>query len=255
MSIKLKNKPVALVTGASKGIGADIAEVLARAGAKVILIGRDEITLKKKVSFLLRKKYDCDYIISDVTNYKKISSFIDKINRVDILVNNAATIIINKFEKYTEDDFDRICNLNIKSYFMLSQMVVDKMKKSQLDSGVIINISSVMGKVSQPANSPRPQSLYIMSKHAVEGLTKALSAELAPFNIRVNSVCPAYVDTDLTAKLFRDQEIKSYFLNKIPLGKFVEKRDVSNTVLFLCSSMAKMITGESIMVDGGWTAI
>jgi NAD(P)-dependent dehydrogenase (short-subunit alcohol dehydrogenase family) len=255
MSIMLSDRPVALITGASKGIGADIAEVLARSGARVILIGRDEPALLQIVSILRSEGCDSEYYVCDVTDHAKMTLLINKIDKINILINCASTILIKKFEDYTEDDFDVICNLNIKSYFMISQSVVRKMKNNSPDKGgIIINISSIMGKVAQPIATPRPQVLYTLSKHAIEGLTKALSVELASLNIRVNSVCPTYVLTDLTKELMKNEKTRDFFLNKIPMGKFVEKNDVSNAVLFLCSSMAKMITGESLMVDGGWTA-
>ena len=110
-----------------------------------------------------------------------------------------------------------------------------------------------MGKVAQPINAPRPQVLYTMAKHAIEGLTKGLSVELAPYNIKVNSICPTYVTTDLVKEVMQNETMREFYLSKIPLGRFAETKDISDAVLFLCSS--KMITGESLMIDGGWCAI
>ena len=185
----------------------------------------------------------------------EVQKVIQKFGRIDILVNNAGTVLVKKFTEYTEDDFDFLCNINIKSYFFLSQYVAKKMIEDQrVQSGNIINISSIMGKRSAPISTPRPQSLYTVSKHAIEGLTKALSVELAEYNIRVNSICPTYVITDLTKQLIENEAIKNFMLSNIPLKRFATARDVANAVLFLCSPMANMITGDSLMVDGGWTA-
>ena len=111
-----------------------------------------------------------------------------------------------------------------------------------------------MGKVSPPIKTPRPQSIYTITKHAVEGLTKSLSVELAPHNIRVNSVCPTYVNTSLVKKTMEDPKSQKYFLDRIPLGRMAEIRDVENAVIYLCSDMSSMLTGTSLMVDGGWVA-
>lgn len=255
MLTQLENKPVALITGASRGIGAEIAKVLSMAGAYTILIGRNEYLLKSNVAELRSLGFESEYFVCDVTHYDTLAHFIDKIEKIDILVNNAGTVLVKKFTEYTEDDFDFLCNINIKSYFFLSQYVAKKMIKDQrVQSGNIINISSIMGKRSAPISTPRPQSLYTVSKHAIEGLTKALSVELAEYNIRVNSICPTYVITDLTKQLIENEAIKNFMLSNIPLKRFATARDVANAVLFLCSPMANMITGDSLMVDGGWTA-
>ncbi|MCR9192598.1 MAG: SDR family oxidoreductase [Gammaproteobacteria bacterium] len=256
MPVFLENKPVALVIGASRGIGADVAEVLAQAGAHVILVGRSASPLQSIVCSLTQQGCACEYYVCDVTHYEQVEKFIDTLDRVDILINNAGTALIKQFTAYTEDEFDQLFDLNVKAYFFTSQFVAKKMiqNKSQT-GGVIINISSIMGKVAQPIKTPRPQVLYTVSKHAIEGLTKALSVELAPYNIRVNSVCPTYVATSLTKELLENENTRDFMTSRIPLGKFAEKRDVSQAVLFLCSSMASMITGDSVMIDGGWTAV
>lgn len=255
MLTQLKNNPIALVTGASKGIGSEVAKVLSMAGAYTILIGRNESLLKSNVAEIKKFGFESEYFVSDVTDYEALCHFIDKIDKVDILVNNAGTVLVKKFTEYTEDDFDFLCNINVKAYFFLSQYVAKKMINDQRASGgSIINISSIMGKRAAPISTPRPQSLYTVSKHAIEGLTKALSVELAEYNIRVNSICPTYVITDLTKQLMENEVVKNFMLNNIPLKRFATVRDVANAVLFLCSPMANMITGDSLMVDGGWIA-
>lgn len=253
--MQLENNPVALVTGASRGIGAEIAKSLSMAGAYTILIGRDKLLLESNVAEIKRLGFESEYFVSDVTDYEALSHFIDKIDKIDILVNNAGTVLVKKFTEYTEDDFDFLCNVNIKAYFFLSQYVGKKMiKNKRASTGNIINISSIMGKRAAPVSTPRPQALYTVSKHAIEGLTKALSVELAEYNIRVNSICPTYVITDLTKQLIENETVKNFMLNNIPLKRFATVRDVANAVLFLCSPMANMITGDSLMVDGGWIA-
>lgn len=254
MFIKLPNNPTIVVTGASKGIGAHIAETLAHAGAHVIMISRNEALLQQRYEKLTEAGCHCSYYAKDVTDFEAITEIVNKLDRLDVLVNNAAGVIIKKFEDYTEDDFNYLINLNVKSYFRLSQLAAKKFKQndSHQTGGMIINISSIMGKVAQPVNTPRPQALYTLAKHAIEGLTKALSTELAPHNIRVNSICPTYVITDLVKETMQNEELRDFFLNKIPLRRFAETRDIAEAVLFLCSS--RMITGESLMVDGGWCA-
>lgn len=248
----LEKDPVILVTGASRGIGACIAKTLSLAGAEVILLSRNETLLKKNVDEIKSLGGKCSYWVCDVTDFNKVHRLIEGLERLDGLVNNAGSVIIKKFEQYTEDDFDQLMTLNVKSYFRTSQFSAKKMGES--GGGCIINISSIMGKVAQPPETPRPQALYTLTKHAIEGLTKALSVELAPINIRVNSVCPTYVKTSLVKSSLEDKEKGRYFLNKMPLKRFAETADVSNAVLFLLSNMSSMITGESLLVDGGWTA-
>ena len=198
------------------------------------------------------KYYECD--ITDFSNIKKI---ISKLDRLDILINNASSNIIKPFINYKEDEFDYLLNLNVKSYFMVTQFAVKKMlenKNIKSRGASIINISSIMGKVSPPIKTPRPQSIYTITKHAVEGLTKSLSVELAHYNIRVNSVCPTYVNTDLVKETMEDPNHKKYFLDKIPLGRMVDIKDIENAVIYLCSDRSSMVTGTSLMIDGGWTA-
>ena len=140
----------------------------------------------------------------------------------------------------------------VESITKVKKMLENKNIKSRGAS--VINISSIMGKVSPPIETPRPQSIYTITKHAVEGLTKSLSVELAPHNIRVNSVCPTYVNTSLVKKTMENPKSKKYFLDRIPLGRMAEVRDVENAVIYLCSDMSSMVTGTSLMVDGGWVA-
>jgi NAD(P)-dependent dehydrogenase (short-subunit alcohol dehydrogenase family) len=260
--ISFNHKPVVIVTGASRGIGEKIALALAAAGAHPVMIARTKNKLAALAEKIKSTGGVCTYFAADITDHEAIKDIVNnQLDKVDGLVNNAGSAVIKHFEDYSEADFDTLINLNVKSYFFLSQLVANKMKKNadkksgdMIVEGGIVNISSIMGKVAQPINTPRPQVLYTLTKHAVEGLTKALSVELARFNIRVNSVCPTYVETELTKKTLQNETQREFLLDRIPLKRFANTSDVANAVLFLLSGLSSMITGESIMVDGGWTA-
>ena len=221
------------------------------------MISRNAVRLKEISEEINKMGFNASYYDCDITNFIKIKKIIGGLDGLDILINNASSNIIKPFIEYDENEFDNLLNLNVKAYFMVAQYAVKKMlenKNIKSRGASVINISSIMGKVSPPIKTPRPQSIFTITKHAVEGLTKSLSVELAQHNIRVNSVCPTYVNTSLVKKTMEDPKSKKYFLDKIPLGKMAEVRDVENAVIYLCSDMSSMVTGISLMVDGGWVA-
>ena len=255
--MELNSNTNILITGASKGIGEGLSRRLASIGGNVILVSRNVIRLKKICEQINKMGFNARYYECDITDFSNMKKIIGELDKLDILINNASSNIIKPFINYNEDEFDYLINLNVKAYFMVTQCAVKKMlenKNLKVKGGSIINISSIMGKVSPPIKTPRPQSIYTITKHAVEGLTKSLSVELAPLNIRVNSVCPTYVNTDLVKETMEDPIYKKYFLDKIPLGRMADIKDVENAVIYLCSDMSSMVTGTSLMVDGGWTA-
>ena len=250
--INLKNK-TALVTGAGKGIGKACAIALAEAGANLIIISRTKKDLDKVSKIIKKFKSKCMSYICDVTNYNQIKNIINKQNRIDILVNNAGDNIPEHFTKVQKKNMEYLVKLNTIATFNIAQLCTIKMlesKNRKKIGGSIINMSSQMGHVGGPI-----RSVYNMTKFGLEGLTKGMAIDLAKNNIRVNTVCPTFVKTPMTEKFFKNKKFKSDTIKKIPLGRIAEVGDVATVVAFLASDASSMITGTSILVDGGWTAI
>jgi len=250
--INLKNK-TALVTGAGKGIGKACAIALAEAGANLIIISRTQKDLDKVSKIIKKFKSKCTSYICDVTNYNQIKNIINKQKKIDILVNNAGDNIPEHFTKVQKKNMEYLVKLNTIATFNLAQLCTIKMlesKNRKKIGGSIINMSSQMGHVGGPI-----RSVYNMTKFGLEGLTKGMAIDLAKNNIRVNTVCPTFVKTPMTEKFFKNKKFKSDTIKKIPLGRIAEVGDVATVVAFLASDASSMITGTSILVDGGWTAI
>jgi len=250
--INLKNK-TALVTGAGKGIGKACSIALAEAGADLIIISRTKKDLDKVSKIIRKLKSKCDSYVCDVTNYSQIKEIISKQKRIDILVNNAGSNNPEHFTKVQKKDMELLVKLNTMATFNLAQLCTIKMletKNRKNNGGSIINMSSQMGHVGGPI-----RSVYNMTKFGLEGLTKGMAIDLAKNNIRVNSVCPTFVDTPMTRNFFKNKKFKSEVLNKIPLGRIAEVSDVATAVAYLASEASSMITGTSLLIDGGWTAI
>ncbi|WP_440937373.1 SDR family NAD(P)-dependent oxidoreductase [Candidatus Pelagibacter sp.] len=246
--INLKNK-VAVVTGATKGIGRATAIALHQVGANVITIGRNQRelnTLKKKLKTRI-KIFSCD-----VNDYEKIKKIIYGLNRVDILVNNAGTNLPEPFLNVKKSSLETLLNVNTKSAFNMAKLCTDKMLKMRNRKkigGSIIHTSSMFGLVGGPN-----RTVYSMTKFGLEGLTKGMSIDLASSNIRVNSVCPTFVATPRAKKYLANKSFKKYALSNIPLGRIATESDVATAITFLASDSASMITGTSLIIDGGWTA-
>jgi len=250
--INLKNK-TALVTGAGKGIGKACAIALAEAGANLIIISRTKKDLDEVSKTIKKFKSKCVCYVCDVTNYSEIKNIINKQKKIDILVNNAGTNIPEHFTKVQKKNMEYLVKLNTVSTFHLAQLCTLKMletKNRKKIGGSIINMSSQMAHVGGPI-----RSVYNMTKAGLEGLTKGMAIDLAKNNIRVNTICPTFVVTPMTKKFLKSKKFKKDMLNKIPMGKFAELSDVATAVAFLASDASSMITGTSILVDGGWTAI
>jgi len=250
--INLKNK-TALVTGAGKGIGKACAIALAEAGADLIIISRTQKDLDKVSKIIKKFKSKCTSYACDVTNYVQIKNVINNHKKIDILVNNAGTNIPEHFTKVKKQNMEYMVKLNTISTFHLAQLCTLKMletKNRKKIGGSIINMSSQMAHVGGPI-----RSVYNMTKAGLEGLTKGMAIDLAKNNIRVNTVCPTFVVTPMTKKFLKNKKFKRETLNKIPLGRFADVSDVATAVTFLASDSSSMITGTSILVDGGWTSI
>ncbi len=249
--INLKNK-VALVTGAGKGIGRACSIALAQAGAKVIILSRTKSDLDKVAKTIKRTKGSSKSFVCDVTNTSKFNSIVNSLSRLDVLVNNAGSNRPEHFTKVKKSDMDYIVNLNLKACFNIAQICTKKMlllKNRKKVGGSIINMSSQMGKVGGPI-----RSVYNMTKFGLEGLTRGMALDLAKDNIRVNTVCPTFVLTPMVKNFFKNTKFKKDTIRNIPLGKVADESDVATAVAFLAADSSAMITGTSLVVDGGWTA-
>ena len=248
---EVKNK-TALVTGAGKGIGKASAIALAEAGADLIILSRtlpDLNKVKKQINKLKRK---CTVFECDVSNVEEVKSVFKQINLLDILVNNAGTNRPEHFTKIKKEDMDYVVDLNLKASFHVAQMaskLMIKAKNRKSIGGSIINISSQLGKVGAPK-----RSIYNMTKFGIEGLTRGMALDLAKDNIRVNTVCPTFVETPMVKKFFKDKKFKTQMINNIPLGRLATESDIATAVVYLASNASSMITGSSLVIDGGWTA-
>ena len=246
--INLKNK-FALVTGAGKGLGRACSIALAEAGATVIALSRTSSDLIKLEKEIKKTKGRIIKIHCNIMNYDNLKQEIGKIKIIDILVNNAGTNIPESFEKIKQKSMNYLVDLNLKANFNVAQLVVKKMIKNKKRQGSIINMSSQLGHVGMSG-----RNIYNMTKFGIEGLTKGMAVELAKKNIRVNTIAPTFVETPMVKKFFRNKKFKKLALGNIPLGKAAKESDVATAVCFLASSASSMITGTSIVIDGGWTA-
>jgi len=247
----LKNK-TAVVTGAGKGIGRACAIALAEAGANLIIISRTKKDLDEVSRKIKKLKSKCKSYVCDITNYNEIKKIINNQAKIDILVNNAGNNIPEHFTKVKTKNMEHLVKINTIATFNIAQLCTLKMIKSKNRKKIgasIVNISSQMGHVGGPI-----RSVYNMNKWGLEGLTKGMSLDLAKYNIRVNTVCPTFVVTPMTKKFLKNKKFKRDTLNNIPLGRFAELSEVASSVVFLASDAASMITGTSLLVDGGWTA-
>ena len=247
----LKNK-TAIVTGAGKGLGRACAIALAEAGANLIIISRTKKDLDEVSKKIKSLKSKCKSYICDITNYNEIKTIINKQPKIDILINNAGNNIPEHFTKVKTKNMEYLVKINTIATFNLAQLCALKMIKSKNRKkigGAIINMSSQMGHVGGPI-----RSVYNMNKWGLEGLTRGMSLDLAKYNIRVNTVCPTFVVTPMTKNFLKNKKFKKDMLKNIPLGRFAELSEISSAVVFLASDAASMITGTSLLVDGGWTA-
>ena len=232
----------ALVTGGSKGLGRAICIALAQAGASVTAIARDPVVLGE-----FAKEYPhIETWQADVNDPAFGAELAQR--RVDIFVNNAGTNNPMLMVDVPVAVLDQMLDLNVRAAYLAAQGAARAMVQAA-SGGVIINMTSQMGHVGSPG-----RTVYCMTKHALEGLTKAMAVELASHNIRVNSVAPTFIETPMTAPMLANPEFRSFVDRMIPLGRIGKPEDVAAAVLYLVSPAANMVTGTSLLVDGGWTA-
>jgi len=242
----------ALVTGAGRGIGRAVAEALAASGAEVVLNSRSPAELEDVASAIRAKGGVAHTQPFDVTDTAAAQAAIARLPRLDILVNNAGLNRPQPFLEVDEATLDRLLTLNVRALFLCAQAAARRMVASGggAPGGVIINVSSQMGHV----GSERNRTVYVMTKHAVEGLTKAMAVELAPHGVRVVSIAPTFIETPLTKPFFDDPDTCKWILDRIPRGRAGTLDEVAHAVVFLASPAAGLVTGSSLLVDGGWTA-
>ena len=250
-SFRLDEK-VALVTGAGRGLGAAIAEGYAQAGAEVILLGRTRSYLEDLSERIGAGGGRARVVECDVTNDRALRDAIAALPVLDIAVNNAGTNFPEPFVEVSDEHLDSMLDLNVRACFVAAQACVRKMLEDRARAGkggVVINVSSQMGHVGSPN-----RTVYCMTKHALEGLTKAMAVELAPQNIRVNSIGPTFTDTPLMRTVVDTPEKRDFIMSRIPMGKLASLEDIAAAAVYLASPAAAMITGTHLIVDGGWTA-
>lgn len=238
----------ALVTGGSRGLGFACAVALAHAGAQVWIAARDRQTLEAATTLAAERDLRLHPVVLDITDVAQVEAVTDALPAFDILVNSAGLARHEPFLAVSEANFDAVMAINLRATFFVSQRVAARMREARI-AGSIIHISSQMGHVGGPK-----RSVYCASKFALEGLTKAMALELGEDGIRVNTLCPTFVETALTASSLADPDFRRYVLENIKLGRTGTVEDVMGPVVFLASGAAGMITGSALMVDGGWTA-
>jgi len=248
----------ALVTGAGRGIGRAVALALAAAGAELVLVSRTAGQLAEVAREIGQQGGRAKTLPLDVTDSVAMRNAFAGLGGLDILVNNAGLNRPQPFLEVDEETLDRLLTLNVRAAFLVAQaaarlMVAPKRATTPNGAetrGVIINMSSQMGHV----GSERDRTVYVMTKHAIEGLTKAMAVELAPKGVRVVSIAPTFVDTPLVRPFFDDPTFRKWVLDRIPLGRLGTVDEVASAVVFLASPAAALVTGSSLLVDGGWTA-
>ncbi|PZQ59824.1 MAG: 3-oxoacyl-ACP reductase [Sphingomonas taxi] len=238
----------ALVTGAGRGIGVALAAALAEAGATVVLAARTAIDVEAAAAAIRAAGGHAGATVLDVGDVAAVAAYFDREAPFDILVNNAGTNRPKPMQAVEPDDYDAVLDLNVRSAFFVSQACVRRMIAGGI-RGALIHIGSQMGHVGGPN-----RSLYCASKWALEGMSKAFALDLASFGIRSNTIAPTFIETPLTRPYFEDAAFRSGVLDKIKLGRLGTVEDLMGAVVYLASDAAALVTGTSLIVDGGWTA-
>jgi len=249
-SLDVKGK-VAVVTGSSKGIGFGMAQGLAYYGADLVIMSRNIDEAKAAAEEVKELGGNAIAVKCDVTKKEDVQNLVqvvmDEFGRIDILINNAGMNIRKPLVEYEEEEYDKVINTNLKGIFLMGQAVAKVMMEQK--SGKIINISSIFGGVAM-AN----QAAYASSKGGINQLTKVMAMELAPYNVNVNAIAPAYIKTPMTTGWLSDKERLNEILASTPIGRIGELGDLVGPAVFLSSDASSFITGHILYVDGGWLA-
>jgi len=238
----------ALVTGAGRGIGLAAAAALAQAGAHVTMAARTREQIEEAAAAIRGRVQQADALVLDVTDVEAARRAVAGVAPFQILVNNAGMNRPAPLSDVTVEDFDAIFALNVRAAYFMAQAVALRLVEAKLP-GSIINISSQMGHVGAAR-----RTVYCASKHAMEGFTKAMAIELAPHGVRVNTLGPTFVETPLTRPFFQNETFRKEVLSKIKLGRLGQVEDLTGAIVFLASDASALMTGSSLVVDGGWTA-
>ncbi|MCP3971957.1 MAG: SDR family oxidoreductase [Rhodobacteraceae bacterium] len=238
----------ALVAGASSGIGQACAVALAEHGAHVVLSARRGDRLRQTAASMAAKGWRAEVLELDVSDVETTQAAVARSDPFDILVNSAGLARHSKAVDTTPEDFDAVMAVNTRGAYFLTRAVAQGLMAAGRP-GSLINISSQMAHV-----GGLDRAVYCASKHAVEGFTKAMALEFGPAKIRVNTICPTFILTDLTRATFDDPERRAWVLDKIKLGRAGEVEDIMGAVVYLASGASGLVTGTSLMIDGGWTA-
>ena len=238
---------IVVITGASRGLGRGCALAFAAQGAEVVLLARNAEPLNELALEIVSRGGKARAMPCDVTQAAEVQEAFRTLERCDVLINNAGTNRPQPFLEVDLQTLDELLALNVRSMFVTAQAAARVMVPKR--SGVIINMSSQMGHIGA-AN----RTVYCMTKHAIEGLTKAMAVELGPLGIRVNAVAPTYIETPMTQPFLADKTFRDGVLQKIPLGRIGTIDEVVAAVTFLASPGASLITGASLLTDGGYTA-
>ena len=255
MSVELTKTPSfrldgkrALVTGAGRGIGLTAAAALADAGAHVTLAARTAKEIEDAAAAIRARGQQAEALTLDVTDIDAVRAALAAREPFQILVNNAGMNRPALLGDVTVEDFDAIMGLNVRAAYFVAQAVAKRLLGAKLP-GSIVNISSQMGHVGAAR-----RTVYCASKHAMEGFTKAMAIELAPHNIRVNSLGPTFLETPMTRPFFENKAFRDEVLSKIKLGRLGQLEELTGAIVFLASDASSLMTGSALVLDGGWTA-
>ena len=238
----------ALVTGGGRGIGLTAASALADAGAHVTLVARTASEIEEAAAAIRARGQSADALPLDITDIEAVRKALSERAPYQVLVNNAGMNRPKYLPDVTVDDYDTIFALNVRAAFFMAQIVGLRLVAEKLP-GSIINISSQMGHVGAAR-----RTVYCASKHAMEGFTKAMAIELAPHNVRVNSLGPTFLETPMTRPFFENKAFRDEVLSKIKLGRLGQLEELTGAIVFLASDASSLMTGAALVLDGGWTA-
>lgn len=251
MTEKMLQGRIALITGASRGLGKSVALALAEAGARMALVGRDATKLEEVAAAARGLGAEAETFLADVTDEVRVRSLAEEVEsrlgRVQILVNNAGVNVRKNLVDFTFDEWRYVTDTNLTSVFLMCRSFVPHMQGTGY--GRVINMTSIMGHISLPG-----RSAYSASKAGLLGLTRALALELATDNITVVGISPGPFATEMNTVLMQNPELNQQFLSNIPVGRWGQVEDIGKLALFLCSDHASFITGTDILIDGGWCA-